>query len=54
MKNVIKKNQVIIFTIALMLIVAGYMNYTSNNTDTLEAAKYMDTEKYAGITSGSN
>ena len=49
MKNIIKKNQVIIFTIALMLIVAGYMNYTANTESTLEAAKYMDTEKYAEL-----
>ena len=49
MKNIIKKNQVIIFTIALMLIVAGYMNYTSNTNTTLETAKYMDSEKYADL-----
>ena len=30
LKN-IKKNQIVIYVIALMLIVAGYMNYTDNN-----------------------
>ena len=27
----LKKNQVIIYVVALMLVVAGYLNYTSNN-----------------------
>ena len=29
--KVLKKNQVIIFVIALMLIAAGYLNFTTNN-----------------------
>lgn len=49
MKNIIKKNQIIIFTVALMLIVAGYMNYTTNTEKTLQAAELVDTEQYAEI-----
>lgn len=49
MKNTIKKNQVIIFTIALMLIAAGYMNYTANTEDTLKIAAASDSEKYADL-----
>ena len=30
MKMLFKKNQVIIYVIALMLVVAGYLNYTAN------------------------
>ncbi len=33
MKNLIKKNQLAILIIALMLVTAGYLNYTSNNTE---------------------
>lgn len=32
-----------------MLIAAGYMNYTTNVENTLEAAKYIDTEKYSDL-----
>lgn len=49
MKNILKKNQVIIFTIALMLIVAGYMNYTVNTEHTLKTAALSDEEKYADL-----
>ena len=49
MKNIIKKNQIVIFTIALMLIVAGYMNYTSNTQKQLQTAGMLDTEKYAEL-----
>lgn len=31
LKKIIKKNQVVIFTLALMLMTAGYMNYTNNH-----------------------
>lgn len=39
LKKIIKKNQVVIFTLALMLMTAGYMNYTNNyqNENTLLA-----------------
>ena len=33
MKMILKKNQVIISVIAIMLIAAGYMNYTANFTN---------------------
>lgn len=49
MKNVIKKNQIIIFTVALMFIVAGYMNYTTNTEEILQTAEFIDTEKYADL-----
>ena len=37
MKRLFKKNQIIIYTIALMLVVAGYLNYTTNN-DSINSA----------------
>ena len=44
MKMILKKNQVIISVIAIMLIAAGYMNYTANNKQTLQTAKSEKTE----------
>ena len=49
MKSIIKKNQVAIFTIALMLIVAGYMNYTANTEKAISTAEFIDTEQYADL-----
>lgn len=49
MKQILKKNQIIISVIAIMLITAGYMNYTSNEKQALETAVLTDSEKYAGI-----
>ena len=49
MKQILKKNQIIISVIAIMLIAAGYMNYTSNEKQALETALLTDSEKYAGI-----
>ena len=49
MKMILKKNQVIISVIAIMLIAAGYMNYTTNEKQLLETSALTDTEKYAGI-----
>lgn len=49
MKRILKKNQIVIFTIALMLIVAGYMNYTANTQNTLKTAVLTDTEQYAQL-----
>ena len=49
MKHILKKNQIIISVIAIMLIAAGYMNYTSNEKQALETAVLTDSEKYAGI-----
>lgn len=49
MKQILKKNQIIISVIAIMLIATGYMNYTSNEKQALETAVLTDSEKYAGI-----
>lgn len=49
MKQILKKNQITISVIAIMLIAAGYMNYTSNEKQALETAVLTDSEKYAGI-----
>ena len=49
MKTILKKNQVIISVIAIMLIAAGYMNYTANSKKTLAAAALTDTEQYADL-----
>lgn len=49
MKQILKKNQIIISVIAIMLIAAGYMNYTSNEKQALETAVLTDSEKYAEI-----
>lgn len=49
--KVLKKNQVIIFVIALMLIAAGYLNFTTNNQnqDLLATGALADAEEMAGI-----
>lgn len=49
MKTILKKNQIIISVIAIMLVVAGYMNYTANVNETLQAAALTDTEQYAEL-----
>ena len=49
MKMILKKNQVIISVIAIMLIAAGYMNYTANNKQTLQTAAVKDSEKYGDL-----
>lgn len=49
MKMILKKNQVIIAVIAIMLIAAGYMNYTANNKQTLQTAALKDSEKYGDL-----
>ena len=43
-----KKNQVIIFVIALMLISAGYLNYTAINKESIETSTKEELE-LAGI-----
>lgn len=49
MKN-LKKNQVIIFVIALMLVSAGYLNYTANNkNNTIETSSELNSIEYSGI-----
>ena len=49
MKMILKKNQVIISVIAIMLIAAGYMNYTAKNKQTLQTAALKDSEKYGDL-----
>ncbi len=49
MKKIIKNNQIVIFTIALMLIVAGYINYTSSTQNLVDASATSDSDKYAEI-----
>lgn len=44
-----KKNQVVVFVIALMLIAAGYLNFTTNQKNSLETAKLADSEQTASI-----
>lgn len=45
--KILKRNQIIISVIALMLITVGYMNFTSNIT--METGMLMDAEQVAGI-----
>lgn len=49
MKAILKKNQIVIFAIAVMLIAAGYMNYTTNEKQALQTATLADTEQFAEI-----
>lgn len=49
MKTVLKKNQIIISVIAVMLIAAGYMNYTTDTKQSLQTAALTDTEQYAEL-----
>lgn len=49
MKN-LKRNQIIIFVIVLMLVSAGYLNYTTNNTeDTMQTSGNLNSIDYAAI-----
>ena len=51
--NFIKKNQIIVFTIGLMLITAGYLSYMNNNRDLknslLDSSSIADSEEMASI-----
>lgn len=48
--KIIKKNQIIIFVIALMLITAGYLNYTTGDGgDLVATSSLVDSEEVAGI-----
>ena len=49
MKKILKKNQIVISVIAVMLIAAGYMNYTTNVKNTLDTAAFVDSEKYGEL-----
>ena len=45
-----KKNQIIVFVIGLMIIAAGYLNFTNNNNNNmLEASALADSEEMASI-----
>ena len=45
--KVFKKNQIVVFVIGLMVIAAGYLNFTNNAS--LEAGAIADSEEMAGI-----
>ena len=46
----LKKNQIIVFVIGLMIIAAGYLNFTNNNNNNmLEASALADSEEMASI-----
>ena len=49
MRTILKKNQVILSVIAVMLIAAGYMNYTANSKDTLQTSGLMASAKYGKL-----
>ena len=49
MLKALKKNQIIIFAIALMLITAGYLNYSMNVEQTAETSAMQEHNQYAGI-----
>ena len=44
MKKLLKKNQVVVYVIALMLVVAGYLNFTTNNEQALETSLQMEAD----------
>lgn len=48
MKNLFKKNQIILFVIGLMVIAAGYLNFTNNNSS-IETGALTDSEEMASI-----
>jgi len=48
--KILKRNQIIISVIALVLITVGYMNFTSNTLNTTETTgMLLDSEQMAGI-----
>ena len=49
MLKALKRNQIIIFAIALMLITAGYLNYSMNVEQTAETSATAEQDQYAGI-----
>lgn len=50
MRNVLKKNQLAILVIALMLVTAGYLNYSSTHNTTLTGANTIENgEQFAAI-----
>lgn len=49
MIKILKKNQIVIFAIALMLVTAGYLNYTMNQVETAETSAIYNDVDIAGI-----
>lgn len=51
MKNIIKKNQIVVFVIGIMIIAAGYLSYSNNanNDNTLATGAITDSEEMASI-----
>ena len=49
MKNIIKKNQIVLFVIGIMIIAAGYISFTNEANNTLEAGVLADSEEMASI-----
>ena len=47
--KVLKRNQIIISVLALMLITVGYMSFSNNMQNSVETGALMDAEKMAGI-----
>lgn len=45
----LKRNQIIILVIALMLVSAGYLNYTANQKDIVQTSTEEESMQYAGI-----
>lgn len=44
MKGLLKKNQIVIYVIALMLVTAGYLNYTTSTSEQVSAQTAMEME----------
>ena len=49
MKNIIKKNQIVLFVIGIMIIAAGYLSFTNGANNALEAGILADSEEMASI-----
>ena len=49
MKNIIKKNQIVLFVIGIMIIAAGYLSFTNEVNNALEAGALADSEEMASI-----
>ena len=47
--KILKRNQIIISVLALMLITVGYMSFSNNMHNSVETGALMDSEKMAGI-----
>ena len=47
--KVLKRNQIIIFVIALMLVSAGYLNYTALNKEEVPTSSNVNEVQYAGL-----